>query len=274
MSNKIALKTPGQLTVHTKSGHMGVASNLSASDIQIPVLMLMQANSTFVTEDDNINSGDFINSITHEKWGKKDSEPLELIIFDMFKTQIVSDVTDTKKWMETNTWTEDMELAEYEVVINNRTIRREKCFNYMVFRSLDVREVANPVTGEVTFKAQPIVIKFKGGSMKNGKRLNQVFSDYEDFGAPSWATTFHVFAKYEENDKGKYWVWDFKRGEQSLMEQQVAAEALFIKMKAAKATMKVVDSDEAPMDDIEVTPRNVTKAPPKNHADHLQGDIV
>ena len=191
MEKQLETKTAGGLQVFTNTTSMGVASNLSASDRQIPTLMLMQANSTFVAESKEINSGDFIHSITKETWGSNE-EPVELVFFDMFKTQVVSDVTDTKKWVQTLPWLPEMESDPYEQTVDGRTFRKEKCFNYLCFRSLDVREVTNPVTGELTYAASPIVVKFKGGSLKNGKRLNQTFQDYADFGAPSWATTFFL----------------------------------------------------------------------------------
>lgn len=277
MNKDIAVKTAGGLQVHTKSNLMGVASNLSSQDVAIPSLILMQSNSVFAQEDDDINAGDFLHSVTKEVWGKKDKEPVEMVFFYMFKTQIVSDVTDTKKWLSTLQWEDEMENAEYEQVIEGRTIRYEKCYNYVCYKADSAREITNPVTGEMTATASPIVVKFKGGSLKNGKRLNQVFEDYMSFGAPSWATTFFLTAKFEENDRGnKYWAYDFKRGEQTTPTQQMAAETRCRQFTESQESIKVID-EETPAD-IEVEPRNVTPAPEpkkkvKNYAPGAE-DIV
>jgi len=266
MNKELAVKTVNGLQLFTPTDAIGVASNLSSTDIQMPCLMLMQANSTFVQEDDNINSGDFLHSITREVWGKKDKDPVELVFFDMFKTQIVSDVTENKKWMATNQWNEDMELEPYEEIIEGRTIRREKCFNYMCFRPLETMEVPDMATGEVIYTAIPIVIKFKGGSLKNGKRLNNIFQTYAQCGAQSWASTFQLKANLEENDGNKYWAYDFVKGGQSTKEQQLAAYSLCKKMQGLKDTITVVDEDEAPKD---VTPEREIK----NHAPGA-GDVA
>lgn len=266
MSKEIAVRDANGLQVYTPQGLIGVAANLSNSDIQMPSLMLMQANSTFVEEDDNINSGDFIHSITKEVWGKKDKESVSLIFFDLFKTQIISDVTEKKKWIRTMPWNEDMELDPFEEEVKGRLIRREKCFNYMCFRSLELREMTNPVTGEVVHTASPIVVKFKGGSLKNGKRLNQIFDDFASFGAPSWACNFELTAKLEEKDGSKYWAYDFKKGEQACAEMQKAAGLLCTRMAKIKNSLNVVDTEES-------GPRNVNETKHvKNYAPG--GDIV
>lgn len=277
MNKELTIKPTNNLVVHTKSALMGVASSLSTSDIQMPSLILMQANSTFVDENDDINAGDFIHSISHESWGKKNSDPVDLVFFDMFKTIVQSNVSAAMNtWIGTQSWLPEHDLIPYEEerIVEGQTmmVRTELCFNYMCFRTLEVREMAHPVTGEVQFVASPIVVKFKGASKKVGKRLNSTFSDYASVGAPSWATSFIISAKQEEKDGSKYWVWDFKRGEQTLPEVQLAAEKLCKEMDLVKDTMVVVDTDETPAD-IDITPAAEKKKAVKNYADNL-GDIV
>lgn len=245
MAKEVAVKNSNELKVHTTSGLMGVAANIERSDIQVPSLILMQANSSFVQESDTLSAGDFVHSITHDVWGKKDKEKVELVFFDMFKTLIVSDVTKDKQWLETKAWEPKFETMAYEEVVGDATIRNEKCFNYAVFRKSDLREVTKP-DGSTGYVASPIIIKFKGGSLKNGKRLNQMFQDYAAFGSPSWATSFFLKANLEEKDNKKYWAYDFERGAQTEKSEQFAAELLCQQMNDAKASggINVVDAEE------------------------------
>ena len=273
MSKQLTTKGPKGLTVHTGSSLMGVADNLSSIDIAIPSLMLMQSNSVFVEEDDNINAGDFLHSIDKEVWGCKDKKPVELVFCHMFKTQIVSDVTDTKKWVATNQWEESMENAEYEQVLDGRTLRFEKCYNYVCFKADEALEIPHPVTGEIMYTANPVVVKFKGGSLRNGKRLNNAFQTYARLNAPSWIVTFNLLANLDENDRGnKYWAYDFKKGKQTDNLQQKAAETLCRQFRTQVA--KVIDEETTD------EPRNVTQAPTirtvKNHAPGAtqEGNIV
>jgi len=261
---ELAVNTAGNgLQVYTDQSLMGVASSLSGSDIQIPSLMLMQSNSTFVADDDQLKPGYYIHSITKDIWGKQDKEPVELIFFDLFKTQVTTDVTNESKWVQTVAWSADMEAEPYEEVIDGLTIRKELVYNYMCFRAADVRSLEHPITSDRVHVATPIVVKFKGGSKKNGKRLNQVFQDYADFGAPSWATTFMLGARHETNKKNqKFWVYDFKKGNQASQEQQLAAGALYKKLQASKLTAQVVDH-EGPKEKIlneEVPPPKAAQA--------------
>lgn len=251
MGKELTTKTTSQLKVYTDAGLMGAAANISASDVQVPCLILAQSNSEFVQDrNSNIKAGDFVHSITKEVYGSTDEKPVSLVVFDMFKTMIVSDVTGGgKKWLETKEWSEEMELEPYEEIFEGRTIRKEKCFNFCCFKSLDVREVKKP-DGSTGYAASPIIVKFKGGSLKNGKRLNQLFVDYLQFGAPSWASEILLKAKLEEKDGSKYWAYDFEQGEQTMEAQQHAAAHLFKQLQRARQNneLNVVDSEEKPVE--------------------------
>lgn len=260
MSKQI-VKKENDIQVFTDTSFMGVSDDISANDIQIPTLILMQSNSEFVQENDDINAGDFLHSITHEVWGKKDKEPVELIMFYMYKTLVVSDVTDgKKKWTETRPWEPIFETYDYEQVIDGRTYRNEKCYNYAAFRSLDVIEVEGENGTE--YVAQPVIVKFKGGSLKNGKRLNSMFQNLSLAKQPSWVKTVKLVANLEEKDGSKYWAYDFKIGQNTMKEQQLAALGLrkqFEELKSNNA-LNVVDSEESAKDSKE------TKRTVKNYA--------
>lgn len=247
MSKEIAIKSPTELKVYTNPENRGAVESITASDVQVPVLMLMQSNSTFVQEDDDINSGDFLHSISKEVWGKKDKSPVEIVVFDMFKTQIVSDVSGkTKKWIETLPWKADMLLDPYEEEVKGMMVRRELCFNYCFFRASEIREKKGP-DGKLVYTSSPAIVKFKGGSLKNGKRLNQTFVDFDEkFDAPCWAKTFLLTANLDDKDGNKYWAYDFSIGEDAQKEQQFVAEKLFLQMKEARRTntLNVVDAEE------------------------------
>ena len=260
MSN-LTTVNPAELQVHTTSGLMGVTASVTANDVTIPSLILMQSNSTIVQDKDDINSGDFLHSISGEVWGRKDKEKVELVFFDMFKTQIVSDVTGgKKKWIETLPWEPAMEKAPYELTVENQTLRYEQCFNYCVYRRSDLREVEKP-DGSTGYIASPIVVKFKGGSHKHGKKLNQLLVDYAAFGAPSWATSFFLTATQEEKDGSKYWAYSYEKGEQTTKGEQMAAELLCKQMQDARqaGVINVVDSEESGEAERNVTPEPQVK---------------
>ena len=242
MAKEIATLDPKNMVVYTQTKSLGVADNIESSDVQIPTLMLMQSNSTLIEQIDGLKSGDFLNSIDHSVWGRRDTENVELVVFYMFKTQIISDVTTGKKaWLETLPWNGSMELDPYEIEENGKLIRREKCYNYVCFRALDFQELNGK------YVASPIIVKFKGGSLKNGKRLNEVFKGYARMNFPSWVLTINLTANQEEKDGSKYWAYNFKTGQQTFKEQQMAAAALCEEIQKLKENneLNIIDDEEA-----------------------------
>jgi len=247
MSKKIAKKdTTKEIQVFTKTTSMGVADEVTANDVQMPTVMLMQSNATFVKDRSNdIKSGDFVHSITKEVWGSIDS-PIRLCVVDMFKTRVVTDVNNNNEWVGTETWTPEMESEPYESEIDGKLIRKAKIFNYICFRPLDVREIDLP-DGSKHYIASPVVVKFKGGSSKNAKKFNQLLKDYASFKQPSWCRSFDLVGYEDTNKDGQtYFVFDFKPSEPTHMETQLAAAAMseMTKMARSAGTMEVIDTEE------------------------------
>lgn len=243
--NAIAKKEAKQeIKVYTETESMGVSEEVTSSDVQIPSIMLMQSNATLVSDRDNdIKSGDFVHSLTKKVMGSPD-EPIDLCVVDMFKTQVITE-TEGNKWLATKQWVADMEKEEYLEVVDGKEIKRQKCYNYICFRPLDIREVKLP-TGETHYVASPIVVKFKGGSSKNAKKFNQICRDLAAMKYPSWCMNYNLTAYQETNDKGTFWVYDFVDGRPALEETQKAAAMLCEMSQAARkaGTMEVIDMDE------------------------------
>jgi hypothetical protein len=258
MSKEIAVSNGSNLQVYTKSKSMGAADDIDSSDIQIPSLMLMQSSSTLVKDRSNeIKDGDFVNSITSEVLGHADGGDLELVVVDMFKTEILSEVAGNK-WISTQPWQPHMQSLPYEDEVNGVKIRRQKAYNYVCFMPLETREVMTPDGKQ--YIASPFIVKFKGMGAKNGKKFNQMLKDMASFGSPSWATSFKLSAASETNDKGTFNVYSMSYGEQTIKEVQLAAVNLCEMSQAARdrGDIIVVDSEEQAEEKVV-----------KNHADDL-----
>jgi len=243
MSKAIAKKDAKQeIKVYVKSESMGVADEVTSADVQLPSIMLMQANAEIVKDRTNdIKSGDFVNSINNEVWGSID-EPLQVCVVDMFKTELI---TQGKKWISTRPWTPEMENMEYKFMIDGVETKRQKCFNYICFRPLDIRAITVPGM-ETQYVASPFAIKFKGGSGKNAKKFNQMLRDYALFKQPSFAFTFDLVATEDSNEHGTFFVYNMVNPKQAVEETQKAGAALLKMSKAARERneLQVVDSEE------------------------------
>jgi hypothetical protein len=252
-----------EIQVYVQSESMGVADEVTSSDVQLPSLMLMQANSEIVKDRSNdIQSGDFVNSINNEVWGSIE-EPVQVCVVDMFKTELI---TEGKKWISTRPWTPEMENMEYKFMENGIERKRVKCFNYICFRPLDIRAIEMP-GADKQYVASPFVVKFKGGSGKNAKKFNQILRDYALFKQPSFAFTFDLKAYEDSNEHGTFFVYNMVNPKQAIEETQKAGAALLIMSKAARAKnqLEVIDAEE-------VTSERVVKDIP-NHPPAVTGTI-
>lgn len=245
MAKAIKKKEASQeIQVYTNTTSMGVADELTASDVQMPSIMLMQANAELVKDRSNdIKSGDFVNSITQEVWGSID-EPLQVCVVDLFKTRQWTAVQGNE-WIKTEPWQPEFESEDYEIEMDGKTVKRQKIFNYICFRPLDIREIELP-SGEKHYVATPFVIKFKGASSKNAKKFNQLLRDYATFKQPSWCVNFLLKAYEDQNEHGSFFVFDMKKDSPALRETQLAAAALNQITSDAKKrnAIEVVDTEE------------------------------
>lgn len=260
MTKDIAKNAEQEIVVYTKTESMGVADELTAADVQMPSIMLMQANAELVKDRlNNIKAGDFVNSITQEVWGSID-EPLKVCVVDVFKTRQWTAVQGNE-WIKTEAWLPEFESEDYEIQHEGKTVKRQKIFNYICFRPLDIREIELP-TGEKHYVANPFVIKFKGASSKNAKKFNQLLRDYATFKQPSWCVNFLLTCYEDKNEHGTFFVFDFKKGNPTVRETQLAAAALNQVTKEARRRggLDVVDAEER-QQAVDVTPAIKNHAP-------------
>lgn len=264
MSKEIAKKENAEkmIQVYTETESMGVADNLSSSDVQMPSIMLMQANAELVKDRSNdIKGGDFVHSNSQEKWGSID-EPLELCVVHMFKTRQWG-YSDKNEWIKTEPFLPEHENEAYEIQHEGRPAKRQKVFNYVCFRPEDVRTVELP-NGDKHYLASPFCVKFKGASSKNAKKFNQQIRDLATFKQPSWCLSFDLKAYEDSNEHGSFLVYDMKKKKPTDEKTQRAAAALCAMIQAAerRGGLEVEDFEEKPMGPIDVNSKPVQQEQP------------
>ena len=236
---KIATTKTNEVQVFSDTTYMGAGDEIDSNDVQIPVIMLMQANSEIALDDSNdIKAGDFVHSLTQETLGSTEKTPLELVIVDMFKTQVWR---EGKNWIQTLNWDSSME-GEYDFEHENKPARKHKTFNYVVFDPTQVRTIALP-DGDA-YVAPPMIVRLKGSF---AKKINTTLKDYASFGQPSWCYSYNLTSHQEKNDEGTYQQYEFKlTKKQSTKEVQIAAAQLCktIREARAKGLVKTVEDEE------------------------------
>lgn len=232
----VATKTKSEVAVANQALRTGAAENFDSQDIALPTVLLMQAKSAFVEDEElDIKSGDFVHSITQEVLGDK-KKPLDFVAVYMFKTfQVFKD----DEYVETVPWTQENKHRTYDE--GYRLV-----YNYCGYLPSKAREVAG------RFVASPIVIKFKGLSKKHcRKQINTVIEDLATFGEASWQYPFSLSSTQETTEEyGKFHVWQAKLGKKLSDEMAQFGALMYNKFKDLELAGKLkADEVEEKLDD-------------------------
>lgn len=201
---------------------------ISSSDIIIPSILAMQGLSEFVT-DGKAKFGDFVNSLTEEVVGSI-SKPFEFIPFYLDKTLKISKEINGKYELDrVEKLTPANENLPWEDVEAGAKIKREKV--YTAF-------------GIIPGSPLPCLIRFKGKSVKTGKKLaTQMYAiNMTTKKLPPCASVMSISGKKEQNDKGTFVVLDASvKGEST--KEQIAECAKWISI-VKQGAVKVHEEDE------------------------------
>lgn len=184
-------------------------SQVSAKDIIIPRIMLMQPMSEAVTAGDAA-FGDYRESLSNEKLGDS-KETFEIVPFHMEKIFVEYDVTKgegfkDKKFLRVRPITPENENLPYkdeekDDAGQNVKVSRDKCMN---FYCLLVKELE--FGGAI-----PYVITARRSSIKAGKKLaTQMFVKNAAAGKTPAAIAIQVLSEKETNDAGTFAIMDVK----------------------------------------------------------------
>lgn len=253
---ELVKKETAELVVQSETGSMGASDSFDSEDILIPKIMLVQDKAQWV-EDNVAKAGDYLNSLTEESMGDKDSVPLKFIAFAKYKTlQIRHD----GNWKETQDWHPSMRALPYEEMVDGVKVNNLATINYLGFLAGEVTEVDDGV-----FMAMPYCIQFKGGSAMAGKSYDTALNNLKMFKKPSWFKVFDISAVRAKNkDNKSFYKWIVKQAETATEAQQKAAMMLCEQYNANKEAYKVDDKDDSETPETVNTTETATADAKKN----------
>ncbi len=220
-------------------------SSVEAKDLKIPKLLLMQAMSKFVNEENVAKAGDLVNSVTGEVYGsvrEKDYKPVSVIPIHMFKVWVVQEVLGPGKfeYRKTEPVTPANTDAPWDYSEDGRQYKRTKCLNFYV---LLAKDVGNPL-------ALPHVLTFRSTSFKEGSIIANHFAtckiamQTKQFRVPM-DRVFEIGGKLVKNDKGTFYVLTAKEAGQTEGDAQAQAFGWYKQIKeAGKAMEEKIDNSE------------------------------
>lgn len=225
----------------TRSGAVkGAAANVAQEDILIPVILLMQAGSQFVKDDDEAyRAGDLVHSTSQEVICPREND-LEVVLLDTFKTmQFFEPDGQNKKWVKTEAWCpEFLDQEKYDRELHTPVI------NYYVLLRDEI----------LTDHSFPHVIKFKGGSGRAGKTLSSAVKDLERRGAASFAQSFVLGSEDATFEEYEFKGWTANTGTPLTAEEYVVAEKWFDTIQSQASRIVVDEGEEKEVESEEVKP--------------------
>lgn len=236
MTEQNALVVSEQANVPALSSQMKELG-VSASDLIIPKMLLMQNTSEYVG-DKKAAMGDIVNSQTLEVLGGEKS-PVSLVPLKMYKTWRVYDMDSGQpEFLRQEAVTADNEKLPWEDTEENEDgkkipIRRDLCMNFFCLLYKEVQ------SGE----AFPVVASFKRTSIQAGRQLaTQIFMQ-ACLNRPPYAKTALLSVKTQKAEKNTYAVFEISKGA-DLPKDHADLAALWLK-RLAEITYKVDEADES-----------------------------
>jgi hypothetical protein len=200
------LTTTEQKELATMEAEMQEAfgnTEVSASDIMIPKLMVMQGLSKLVI-DGVAKFGDFVDSTTEEVIGNM-KEPFDLIPFHMEKLWYISEKNgDDYEFSGIEAVTPHNENLPYEDILNGKAIKRQMVRNFYCMNPKDM--------------SLPMIVSFKGMSTRAGKQLATLMY-MKNRAEGKQPPAYHITLTGEKtsNDKGTFVTLKVTKGSATIM---------------------------------------------------------
>lgn len=226
MGDEIAKKKSNVIAIpeHIKESMNGV-ENIGVSHITLPRCNIVQGLSKAHTED-NVPLGHFVNSITGEDYGES---------FDFICLVFVPGITkyDKDKNLIARKFADNFLRPIDEHLIKDGDTEfhgNEKPAAYETYLYV----------GFVNGKG-PVAFSLKSTALMEGKKLNTMLMEDD---RASYAKHYKVKSRKESNDKGTWWVMEFKPDGWLKPEEYTKAEAGFKKITKKETKIEVDLSDK------------------------------
>jgi len=222
----------------------GGSDNIGAEDIRIPKLLLMQALSKLVSEQQVASPGDVVNSVTNEIVGNassKKKEELVLTIVPIYAYKdwvITKEIKGKQEYFERRAYTPETATLQRQEIrtefVENREVKviYENNLSYNLFCLLE-SEAQDP-------SALPYLIEFKRTSSNTGKDVNSYLLKAQRANKPFCTYTLKIGAESLTNDKGTFYVLKLRGAENTKNLTEV--------IKNAYSWFKIISSGKAKVD--------------------------
>ena len=224
----------------------GAGDSIDENDILVPKILVMQKMSKLMDKDPTLKFGDFVDSVSEEVVSNH-AEGVEFVVFGHFKTLLTF---HGKEFEKSEPFVPSMHQLPFRETVNGIEITRSQALNFYVLLVKDIKD------GEPF----PYVLQFKKTSAKRGKKLSTEIRKLAAFNKPSAARVFKLTATEEENEHGKFLVFDISKVRPSTPDEVKLAKFWYDAFKAKNVQVHETEDEEKP------TTSNPDKSIPPSYA--------
>lgn len=193
-----------------------------SDDLLIPRILLMQFTSEAVKEQ-KAKAGEFRDSVD----GELLEQPIELILFDMFKNWRVSQQSGNK-FVRFEEFTADNAHADLEFMEQGVPLKRYKTWNFYALRP--------------GFQI-PYLISMSSTAANTAKRTLTMFARMGAVGKPSFSIVCNVTSEKRDNEKGTFFVPTITQGRDCTPEEVEEAKSAFFKIRGSNVVVAAAEDD-------------------------------
>jgi hypothetical protein len=214
METTEVVKSGAKANVPAVAGDMdwGYDNEVSASNVIIPKLLLMQKTSKLVDDDSiEVGVGDIVRSTSKEVLASK-GDGVEIIPLHTYDTWVNYDVSDgSPKFVGIEPCTLQNEGLEWDYEVDGKAFRRDKTINvYGLVKSDVVEHVEAKEKGGSTLLF-PVLVCFSRTSHRAGKVIASHFFMCKNARQPAPATVFRLHSDRRSNDQNSWYAWEVAR---------------------------------------------------------------
>ena len=249
METSVVKKDVNELATTNQNAALWGSEGITAAEIKIPKMLIMQGLSDFVTTGE-AKVGQVVDSLTKEILGgqlsPKENKDVEFVPFyswrslrtmklvgtkyEFHRQEPLTMANETLPWEDVEMWTDPKTGQKTQL-----KIRRDKVLNFYVLRPSDMKEGF----------AFPYVLSFSRLGMNGGTKLATYISKLNRAGKTAASKVFALTVKTETNEKGTFFVPEINVVRDTTPEEYQQCFECHTQLTKNHAAVKIDDIEEA-----------------------------
>lgn len=230
MKKELVKTEKQELAQYDPNGCYGAADDITASDITIGRIAIIQATSELAKQG-KVRPGAIVNLLDNKELGFKEEKPLLFIPIKSTKYWIEKD-GNTDEFIQRYPATDPNEKS-WEELVDGRLVKRMYHHAFFVILPEEVKAL----------DAMPLELAFRSTELASAKKLSALLFKLRMRNEPSWNYMFKLTTSLKQKDKYSWFCTDVTIGDKSTEEARQVCQMWYKQISTAK--VKVVEEEVA-----------------------------